>query len=131
MIAYCVFAAFKIAFQCGTHFIDICEGYCLYFIKCYKVVSGYQACGKEVFNRLEKAQSSSTQAKLFYTYLKPESGSTPTVASTARLFKYIYDSRFNPQHYKYLPDELLPVSKTPFAWVLFDRFEPIKESAGK
>ena len=96
-----------------------------------RVVSGYQACGKEVFSRLEKAQSSSNQAKLFYTYLKPDSGSTPTVASTAKLFKYIYDSRFNPQTYKYLPDELLPVSKTPFAWVLFDRFEPIKESAGK
>ncbi len=96
-----------------------------------RVVSTYQACGKETYARLEKAQSSSTQAKLFYTYLKPESGNYPTVASTSKLFKYIYDNRFNPQTFKYLPDELLPVSKTPFAWVLFDRFEPIKESAGK
>ena len=94
-------------------------------------VYGYQPCGKEVYSRLEKSQSSSTQAKLFYTYLKPETGSTPTVNSTAKLFKHIYDNRFNPQTFKYLPDELLPVSKTPFAWVLFDRFEPIKESAGK
>ena len=84
----------------------------------------------QVFSRLEKTQSSSNLYKLFYTDLKPESGSSPTLTSTAKLFKYIYDNRFNPQ-YKYLPDELLPVSKTPFAWVLFDRFEPIKESAGK
>ena len=95
-----------------------------------RIVSGYQACGKEVFSRLEKTQNSSNLSKLFYAYLKPEGGSSPTLTSTARLFKYIYDNRFNPQ-YKYLPDELLPVSKTPFAWVLFDRFEPIKESAGK
>ena len=96
-------------------------------------VSGYQACGKEVFNRLEKAQGSSNQAKLFYTYLKTENGSSPTVASTAKLFKYIYDNRFNAQTYRLLENALLPVSKTPFAWVLFDRFEAVKdkENSGK
>ena len=67
----------------------------------------------------------------FYTYLKPDGDSSPTVASTSRLFNYINQNKFNPQTFKYMPDELLPVSKTPFAWVLFDRFEPIKESAGK
>jgi hypothetical protein len=55
----------------------------------------------------------------------------PNAASTAKLFTYINQNKFNPQTFNYMPDELLPVSKTPFAWVLFDRFEPIKESAGK
>ena len=97
-----------------------------------RTVYGYQACGKEVFSRLEKAQSGNQRAKLFYTYLKSNDGDgAPTLASTARLFNYINQNKFNPQTFKYLPDELLPVSKTPFAWVLFDRFEPIKESAGK
>ena len=96
-----------------------------------RTVYGFQACGKEVFSRLEKAQSSNQRAKLFYTYLKPDGESSPTLASTARLFDYINKNKFNPQTFKYMPDELLPVSKTPFAWVLFDRFEPIKESAGK
>lgn len=96
-----------------------------------RTVYGYQVCGKEVFSRLDKAQGSDRFAKLFYTYLKPEGESSPTAASTARLFNYINQNKFNPQTFKYMPDELLPVSKTPFAWVLFDRFEPIKESAGK
>ena len=96
-----------------------------------RTVRGYQVCGKEVFSRLDKAQSGNRAAKLFYTYLKPDGDSSPTVASTSRLFNYINQNKFNPQTFKYMPDELLPVSKTPFAWVLFDRFEPIKESAGK
>ena len=96
-----------------------------------RTVYGYQACGKEVFSRLEKAQGSNNRAKLFYTLLKPDTGSAPTLATTAKLFNYINQNKFNPQTFKYMPDELLPVSKTPFAWVLFDRFEPIKESAGK
>ena len=94
-----------------------------------RTVRGYQVCGKDVFSRLEKAQGSNQRAKLFYTLLKDGDG--PTLASTAKLFNYINQNKFNPQTFKYLPDELLPVSKTPFAWVLFDRFEPIKESAGK
>ena len=94
-----------------------------------RTVYGYQPCGKDVFSRLEKAQGSNQRAKLFYTLLKDGDG--PTVASTAKLFNYINQNKFNPQTFKYMPDELLPVSKTPFAWVLFDRFEPIKESAGK
>jgi len=96
-----------------------------------RTVWGYQTCGKDTFARLEKMQGSNNRAKLFYNYLKPEGGSVPTAASTARLFNYINQNKFNPQTFKYMPDELLPVSKTPFAWVLFDRFEPIKESAGK
>ena len=97
-----------------------------------RTVYGYQACGKEIFSRLDKAQGSNRAAKLFYTYLKPEGDITsPTLASTSKLFTYINQNKFNPQTFKYMPDELLPVSKTPFAWVLFDRFEPIKESAGK
>jgi len=96
-----------------------------------RAVSGIQTCGKDIFSRLEKTQSSNNRAKLFYTYLKPEGDGSPTAATTARLFNYINQNKFNPQTFKYLPDELLPVSKTPFAWVLFDRFEPIKESAGK
>ena len=94
-------------------------------------VSTTQICGKEVFSRLEKNQSN-TRSKLFYTLLKSDGDSgAPTAASTAKLFTYINQNKFNPQTFKYMPDELLPVSKTPFAWVLFDRFEPIKESAGK
>ena len=94
-----------------------------------RTVRGYQVCGKDVFSRLEKAQGSNQRAKLFYTLLKDGDG--PTLASTEKLFAYITQNKFNPQTFKYMPDELLPVSKTPFAWVLFDRFEPIKESAGK
>ena len=96
-----------------------------------RTVYGYQACGKEVLSRLDKAQGNNRAAKLFYTYLKPDGDGSPTLATTARLFNYINQNKFNPQTFKYMPDELLPVSKTPFAWVLFDRFEPIKESAGK
>ncbi len=94
-----------------------------------RTVYGYQPCGKDIYSRLEKAQSGNQRAKLFYTLLKDGDG--PTLASTAKLFAYITQNKFNPQTFKYMPDELLPVSKTPFAWVLFDRFEPIKESAGK
>jgi hypothetical protein len=96
-----------------------------------RTVYGYQTCGKDVFSRLEKAQGSNQRAKLFYTLVKGDGDGTPTAASTAKLFNYINQNKFNPQTFKYMPDELLPVSKTPFAWVLFDRFEPIKESAGK
>ena len=96
-----------------------------------RTVYGYQTCGKDVFARLEKAQGSNQRAKLFYTLVKGDGDGTPTAASTAKLFNYINQNKFNPQTFKYMPDELLPVSKTPFAWVLFDRFEPIKESAGK
>lgn len=96
-----------------------------------RTVYGIQACGKETFSYLDKAQSSNQRAKLFYTLVKGEGSGTPTAASTAKLFNYINQNKFNPQTFKYMPDELLPVSKTPFAWVLFDRFEPIKESAGK
>ena len=97
-----------------------------------RAVSGLQVCGRDTFSRLEKTQSNS-RSKLFYTLLKPTDGdsSQPTAASTAKLFTYINQNKFNPQTFNYMPDELLPVSKTPFAWVLFDRFEPIKESAGK
>lgn len=95
-------------------------------------VSTCQVCGKDVFARLEKNQGANQRAKLFYTLLKGDGNDgTPTLASTAKLFNYIIQNKFNPQTFKYMPDELLPVSKTPFAWVLFDRFEPIKESAGK
>ena len=97
-----------------------------------RTVYGYQVCGKDVFSRLDKAQSGNQRAKLFYTLVKGDGdGGAPTLASTAKLFNYINQNKFNPQTFKYMPDELLPVSKTPFAWVLFDRFEPIKESAGK
>jgi len=96
-----------------------------------RTVYGYQNCGKEVFSRLDKTQGSNQRAKLFYTLLKGDGDGSPTAASTAKLFNYIIQNKFNPQTFKYMPDELLPVSKTPFAWVLFDRFEPIKESAGK
>ena len=96
-----------------------------------RTVYGYQICGKDVFSRLDKAQGSNNRAKLFYTYLKGDGDGTPTAASPAKLFNYINANKFNPQTFKYMPDELLPVSKTPFAWVLFDRFEPIKESSGK
>jgi hypothetical protein len=96
-----------------------------------RTVYGFQTCGKEVFNRLDKNQSNQ-RAKLFYTLVKGDGeGGYPTAASTSKLFNYINQNKFNPQTFKYMPDELLPVSKTPFAWVLFDRFEPIKESAGK
>ena len=95
-----------------------------------RTVYGYQVCGKDVFSRLDKAQSGNQRAKLFYTLLK-DGDSGPSLTSTAKLFNYINQNKFNPQTFKYMPDELLPVSKTPFAWVLFDRFEPIKESAGK
>ena len=94
-------------------------------------VSTCQVCGKDIFSRLEKSQSSNQRAKLFYSLVKGDGDGTPTLASTAKLFSYINQNKFNPQTFKYMPDELLPVSKTPFAWVLFDRFEPIKESAGK
>jgi len=96
-----------------------------------RTVYGYQACGKEVFSRLDKSQSSNRSARGFYSLLKPDGEGAPTLASTAKLFNYINQNKFNPQTFKYMPDELLPVSKTPFAWVLFDRFEPIKEPAGK
>ena len=95
-----------------------------------RAVSAFQICGKDVFNRLDKNQSNA-RSKLFYTLVKGDGDGTPTLASTAKLFNYINQNKFNPQTFKYMPDELLPVSKTPFAWVLFDRFEPIKESAGK
>ena len=97
-----------------------------------RAVSGLQVCGRDTFSRLEKTQSNS-RSKLFYTLLKPTDGdsSQPNATSTAKLFTYINQNKFNPQTFNYMPDELLPVSKTPFAWVLFDRFEPIKESAGK
>jgi len=97
-----------------------------------RTVYAYQVCGKETFGRLDKLQSGGNKvAQLFYMRLKPSSGAVPTQESTARLFDYIRQYKSNPQTFKYLPDELLPVSKTPFAWVQFDRFEPIKESAGK
>ena len=96
-----------------------------------RTVYGYQNCGKDTFSRLEKTQGSNQRAKLFYTLVKGDGDGTPTANSTAKLFNYIIQNKFNPQTFKYMPDELLPVSKTPFAWVLFDRFEPIKESAGK
>ena len=95
-----------------------------------RTVYGFQTCGKEVFSRLEKNQSNQ-RSKLFYTLVKGDGDGAPTAASTAKLFDYISKNKFNPQSFKYMPNELLPVSKTPFAWVLFDRFEPIKESAGK
>lgn len=94
-------------------------------------VSAVQTCGKETFAMLEKAQGSNNRARLFYTLLKGDGDGKPTAATTAKLFNYINQNKFNPQTFKYMPDELLPVSKTPFAWVLFDRFEPIKEPAGK
>jgi len=93
-------------------------------------VSGLQVCGRDTFARLDKNQSNA-RAKLFYTLLKGDGDGQPTAASTAKLFTYIAQNKFNPQTFKYMPDELLPVSKTPFAWVLFDRFEPIKDTAGK
>ncbi|MBP5586068.1 MAG: hypothetical protein J6Y92_06920 [Lentisphaeria bacterium] len=96
-----------------------------------RTVYGFQNCGKEVFSRLDKTQGSNQRAKLFYTLLKGDGDGSPTATTTAKLFDYIIKNKFNPQTFKYMPDELLPVSKTPFAWVLFDRFEPIKESAGK
>ena len=96
-----------------------------------RTVYGFQNCGKEIFNRLDKNQSNQ-RTKLFYTLVKGDSeGGNPTAASTAKLFDYINKNKFNPQTFKYMPDELLPVSKTPFAWVLFDRFEAIKETSGK
>ena len=63
--------------------------------------------------------------------MKGDGDGAPTAASTAKLFDYISKNKFNPQSFKYMPNELLPVSKTPFAWVLFDRFEAIKETSGK
>ena len=95
-------------------------------------VSAVQTCGRDIFSRLEKTQSNA-RSKLVYTLLKPADGdaTAPTEATTGKLFSYITQNKFNPQTFKYMPDELLPVSKTPFAWVLFDRFEPIKENAGK
>ena len=95
-----------------------------------RTVYGFQTCGKEVFSRLEKNQSNQ-RTKLFYTLVKGDGDGTPTAASTAKLFDYISKNKFNPQSFKYMPNELLPVSKTPFAWVLFDRFEAIKETSGK
>ena len=96
-----------------------------------RTVYGFQNCGKEIFNRLDKNQSNQ-RTKLFYTLVKGDGeGGNPTAASTAKLFDYINKNKFNPQTFKYMPDELLPVSKTPFAWVLFDRFEAIKETSGK
>jgi hypothetical protein len=95
-----------------------------------RVVSGLQTCGRDTFSRLEKTQSKNPRSKFFYTRLKG-SGDAPTEETTAKLFEYIIQNKFNPQNFKYMPDELLPVSKTPFAWVLFDRFEPIKETSGK
>ena len=95
-----------------------------------RTVYGFQTCGKNTFSLLERNQSSNSRAKLFYTLLKAGEGN-PTAETTAKLFNYITQNKYNPQTFKYMPDELLPVSKTPFAWVLFDRFEPIKESAGK
>ena len=96
-----------------------------------RTVYGFQTCGKDIFNRLDKNQSNQ-RAKLFYTLLKGDSeGGYPTAASTVKLFDYIAKNKFNPQTFKYMPDELLPVSKTPFAWVLFDRFEAVKETSGK
>ena len=95
-----------------------------------RTVYGFQTCGKEVFSRLEKNQSNQ-RTKLFYTLVKGDGDGAPTAASTAKLFDYISKNKFNPQSFKYMPNELLPVSKTPFAWVLFDRFEAIKETSGK
>jgi hypothetical protein len=95
-----------------------------------RTVYGFQTCGKEIFNRLDKNQSNQ-RTKLFYTLVKGDGDGSPTAASTAKLFDYITKNKFNPQTFKYMPDELLPVSKTPFAWVLFDRFEAIKETSGK
>ena len=96
-------------------------------------VTAYQVCGKEVFSRLEKSQSSNnSHAKNYYTLLKSKgSDGKPTPETMEKLYSYINRNKLDPQVIKYLPDAWLPVSKTPFAWVLFDRFEAIKESSGK
>lgn len=96
-------------------------------------VTAYQVCGKEVFSRLEKSQSSNnSHAKNYYTLLKSKgSDGKPTPETMEKLYSYINRNKLDPQVINYLPDALLPVSKTPFAWVLFDRFEAIKESSGK
>ena len=95
-------------------------------------VTAYQICGREIFNRLEKSQTTSRQAKNYYTLLKSKGeGGLPTADTMEKLNSYISRNKLDPQVISYLPDTLLPVSKTPFAWVLFDRFEAIKETSGK
>ena len=92
-----------------------------------RTLYAYQECGRSIYGSL---QGNSTSIKLFSTLLKGEDDS-PSIASTKKMFNYVNQNKFNPQTFKYMPDELLPVSKTPFAWVLFDRFEAIKETSGK
>ena len=95
-------------------------------------VTAYQVCGREIFNRLEKSQTTNRQAKNYYTLLKSKAETgLPTVETMEKLNSYISRNKLDPQVINYLPDALLPVSKTPFAWVLFDRFEAIKETSGK
>lgn len=62
-----------------------------------RTVYGFQTCGKEIFNRLDKNQSNQ-RTKLFYTLVKGEGeGGNPTAASTAKLFDYITKNKFNPR----------------------------------
>ena len=93
-----------------------------------RTLYAYQECGKSIYASLQGNGSSSV--KLFAALLKGEDDN-PSLASTKKMFNYVNQNKFNPQTFKYMPDELLPVSKTPFAWVLFDRFEAIKETSGK
>ena len=99
-----------------------------------RTVYGIKPCGKTVFSLIDKGRSKNSNKNnrdVFYGLLKPDEGSAPTSASTTKLFDYFNKNKSYPKTFKYMPDELLPVSKTPFAWVRYDRFEPIKESSGK
>ncbi|GEM_PF-5496569 len=102
-------------------------------------VAGAQVCGRDFYKRVHSAATTASipdvvrkSSTVFDNLLKPEGDETrPSMKGTNALFKYISQQKFNPQTFKYMPDQLLPVSKTPFAWVEYDRFETFKESTGK
>ncbi len=100
-----------------------------------KTVAAVQVCGKNFYDLIEKCAKDRPSdvvgkaSALFCKYLKPDSGITE--ASTAQLFKYVYNNKANPTTFKLLNNALYPISKTPFAWTFFDRFETINEETGK
>jgi len=100
---------------------------------------GYKICGDRVLTRLKKAAASakddrtvSSNVTRFSSLFEDKDEKKATFASTVAAFNVVKQQKYvDPKSFNYFPDALLPVSKTPFAWIRFDQFEPIKESSGK
>lgn len=103
-----------------------------------RITNGLQNCGKNFYASIsDGAKNGATDfakksSAVFLALLKPADGaSSPSEAETVKLFRYIEQQKINPTSFKYLEDALEPISKTPFIFAYYDRFESTKESTGK